>query len=212
MLHIGLLWQKYYVDFFSLHNITALHTKFRACQNPIHVICKQLRKLLTKYTKQNILSKIWTLLDHLDERKSRLKNEQKLFLLLRISKMSIDMGRSKVQWTKQSLFMLEHLVNKAISQSKYPYSFPWQKSCLEDFMKLEWRPCLRKIWYFRKVRDSPRDLIPCPSITLPVANLDNPLQPGKPSNIHIRNPLQLALYHFWNRSPYQLGISFNNEL
>ena len=126
--------------------------------------------------------------------------------------MSIDMGRSKVQWSKQSLFMLEHRVNKAISHSKYPYSFPWQKSCLEDFMKLEWRPCLRKIWYFRKVRDSPRDLIPCPSITLPVANLDTPLQPGKPSNIHIRNPLQLALYHFWNRSPYQLGISFNNEL
>ena len=54
LLHIGLLWQKYYVDFFSLHNITALHTKFRACQNPIHVICKQLRKLLTKYTEQNI--------------------------------------------------------------------------------------------------------------------------------------------------------------
>ena len=53
--------------------------------------------------------------------------------------MSIDMGRSIVLWTKQSLFMLEHLVNKAISHSKYPYSFPWQKSCLEDFMKLEWR-------------------------------------------------------------------------
>ena len=38
-----------------------------------------------------------------------------------------------------SLHNITALHSKAISHSKYPYSFPWQKYCLKDFMKLEWR-------------------------------------------------------------------------
>ena len=99
-LSLKMLFWTFFSLFTNFHNYHIL---------PFHVFCKEFCKYLTKYMKPNIHLKTWTLLNYLEEKWLFLDQKwaRNYFLLLKISKMSIDMWNSIVHcWPERHLCIL----------------------------------------------------------------------------------------------------------